>query len=238
MLRAGASIEATGKPLLGPLKTGLTVLLRRRCHPRGTTLSPWRDGVPPYTFGLVGYTSSQPAQRRTFSILVCVVAAGAIATSFACSPRTAAEMSAAEKKAIADTLTRLVVSAYDLSKSDPVKSLMSLYPTEGRVISASGGVMTTSRPELEQGIKAFWTFVGQNMKQPRWEWTSMNVDVLAPDAAVMTSTYRIPHVTPTGTNHVIGGAWTAVFQKREGRWVIIQEHLSDFQSNPSVPANP
>jgi ketosteroid isomerase-like protein len=143
-------------------------------------------------------------------------------------------MSAVEKKTVADSLKRLVVSAYDLSRPDPVKSLMSLYPTDGRVISASGGVMTTTRPQLEEGIKAFWTYVGQNMKQPRWEWTSMNVDVLAPDAAVMTSTYRIPHITPMGTNHVIGGAWTAVFQKRGGRWVIIQEHLSDVQSNSNV----
>ena len=144
-------------------------------------------------------------------------------------------MSASEKKAIADTLKRLVVQAYDLSRPNPVQNLMSLYPTEGRVISASGGVLTTTRPQLEQAIQAFWTYVGQNMRQPRWEWTSMNVDVLAPDAAVMTSTYRVPHLTPTGMNHVIGGAWTAVFQERGGRWVIIQEHLSDVQSNPNLP---
>ena len=140
-------------------------------------------------------------------------------------------MSAGDKKAIADTLRELVVNAYDLSRPDPVKSLMSLYPDSGRVISASGGVITTTRPQLEQGIKAFWTYVGQNMKNAKWDWTSMNVDVLARDAAVMTSTYRIPHLTPTGMNHVIGGAWTAVFQKRGGRWVVIQEHLSDVQSN-------
>ncbi|MEO8579867.1 MAG: DUF4440 domain-containing protein [Gemmatimonadales bacterium] len=154
--------------------------------------------------------------------------------SSACASRSAADMSAAEKKAIADTLKRLVVDAYDLSRPDPVKSLMSLYPAEGRVISASGGVVTTTRPQLEQGIKAFWTYVGQNMRNPKWEWTSMNVEVLAPDAAVMTSTYRVPHLTPTGMNHVIGGAWTAVFQKRGGRWVVIQEHLSDVQSNPNL----
>jgi ketosteroid isomerase-like protein len=146
-------------------------------------------------------------------------------------------MSAAEKTAIADSLKKLVVAAYDLSKPDPVNGLMSLYPTEGRVISASGGVATTTRGELEKGIKAFWTYVGQNMKQPRWEWTSMTVDVLAPDAAVMTSTYRIPHLTPMGMSHVISGAWTAVFQKRSGRWVIIQEHLSDVQSNLNLPAD-
>ena len=144
-------------------------------------------------------------------------------------------MSTAEKQAVADTLKKLVVNAYDLSKPDPVKSLMSLYPTDGRVISASGGVVTTTREQLEQGIRAFWTYVGQNMRNPKWEWTSMNVDVLGPDAAVMTSTYRVPHLTPTGMNHVIGGAWTAVFQKRGGRWAIIQEHLSDVQSNPNLP---
>jgi ketosteroid isomerase-like protein len=161
----------------------------------------------------------------------------AIMAAFACGPRSAADMSAAEKTAIADSLKRLVVSAYDLSKPDPVKSLMSLYPDQGPVISASGGVITTTRPQLEQGIKAFWTYVGQNMRNPKWQWTSMNVDVLAPDAAVMTSTYRVPHLTPMGMNHVIAGAWTAVFQKRGGRWLIIQEHLSDVQSNPNLQMN-
>src|SRR6266550_5956047 len=158
-----------------------------------------------------------------------------IVAAFACAPRSAADMSGAEKKAIADSLKKLVVSAYDLSKPDPVKNLMSLYPDQGRVISASGGVITTTRPQLEQGIKAFWTYVGQNMRNPKWQWTSMNVDVLAPDAAVMTSTYRVPHLTPMGMPHVIGGAWTAVFQKRGGRWVVIKEHLSDVQSHPNLP---
>lgn len=168
-----------------------------------------------------------PRWTRVVSVLRLLAAAGLIA----CQQQSAASMSAGDKRAIADTLKKLVVNAYDLSRPDPVKSLMSLYPDSGRVISASGGVITTTRPQLEQGIKAFWTYVGQNMKNPKWEWTSMNVDVLAPDAAVMTSTYRIPHLTPTGMNHVIGGAWTAVFQRRGGRWVVIQEHLSDVQSN-------
>jgi hypothetical protein len=177
----------------------------------------------------------RPQNSRALLFAVCFVAA---AGSFACGPRSASDMSIAEKRAIADSLKRLVVATYDLSKPDPVSRLMSLYPTDGRVISASGGVMTTTRPQLQQAIQAFWTYVGQNMKQPRWEWTSMTVDVLAPDAAVMTSTYRIPHLTPMGMNHVIGGAWTAVFQKRGGKWVIIQEHLSDVQSNPNIQTNP
>jgi uncharacterized protein DUF4440 len=163
---------------------------------------------------------------------------GIIGVVVACGTRSGSDMSGAQKKVIADSLKHLVVSTYDLSKPDPVKRLMSLYPTEGRVISASGGVTTTTLPQLQQAIQAFWTYVGQNMRQPRWEWTSMTVDVLAPDAAVMTSTYRIPHLTPMGMNHVIGGAWTAVFQKRAGKWVIIQEHLSDVQSNLNIQTSP
>jgi hypothetical protein len=179
-----------------------------------------------------------PRPQRFFRPLAWSGAIGAFAVLFACGPRAASDMSAADKKAIADSLKHLVANTYDLSKPDPVNRLMSLYPAEGRVISASGGVTTTTRPQLQQAIQAFWTYVGQNMRHPRWEWTSMTVDVLAPDAAVMTSTYRIPHLTPMGMNHVIGGAWTAVFQKRGGKWVIIQEHLSDVQSNPNIQTNP
>ncbi|MEA2763484.1 MAG: hypothetical protein QOD47_2768 [Gemmatimonadaceae bacterium] len=172
---------------------------------------------------------------RSFILAAIIGATVVVAT---CGPQSASDMSAADKKAIADSLKHLVANTYDLSKPNPVSRLMSLYPAQGRVISASGGVTTTTRPELQQAIQAFWTYVGQNMRQPRWQWTSMTVDVLAPDAAVMTSTYRIPHLTPMGMNHVIGGAWTAVFQNRGGKWVIIQEHLSDVQSNPNLQTNP
>lgn len=145
----------------------------------------------------------------------------------ACSPVSGKPLGARERAAVADAVRRTIVAACDLSQGDVVQRLMSLYPDTGRVISASGGAVTTTRSELERSIRAFWTTTGQNMRNPRWEWRSMHIDVLAPDAAVLTATYRIPHLTPRGTPHVIGGAWTAVFQRRGARWVIIQEHLSD-----------
>ena len=66
------------------------------------------------------------------------------------------------------------------------------------------------------------------MRRPRWEWDEMVVDVLSRDAVVITARYRVPHWTPDGNPHVIGGAWTTVWTRREGRWVIVQEHLSDL----------
>jgi ketosteroid isomerase-like protein len=141
----------------------------------------------------------------------------------------AARVSATQRAAIADTLRTLMVNAYDLSRpGDAVARLMSLYPASGPVISASGGQVTASRDSLEAGIRTFWTYVGRNMRNPKWTWGPMHVDVLAPDAAVVTTTYRVPHLTPAGQPHVIAGAWTAVFQRRGGKWVIVQEHLSDL----------
>lgn len=120
-----------------------------------------------------------------------------------------------------------VVAAYDLSRPHVPNNLMALYAPTGPIISASAGRITTSRDSLRAGIEAFWTNVGANMRDPRVEWTAMHIDVLAPDIAMMAATYRIPHRTPTGLPHVIGGAWTAVFVQRGGRWYIIEEHLSD-----------
>ena len=136
-------------------------------------------------------------------------------------------MSEVEKTAIADTLRQLVASAYDFSRDDIVERLMSLYPARGPVISAAAGHVTTSRDSLEQSIRWFWENVGTNMRDPLWRWGETHVEVISPDAAVLTASYRIPHHTPDGRPHVVGGAWTAVFVRRGGRWLIVHEHLSD-----------
>lgn len=152
------------------------------------------------------------------------------AAAVAC--RSSTNGSTAQRRAIVDSLTRQVKAAYDLSKPNVEQRLLSLYPEKGRVVSASGGQMTTSRDTLAMGIKAFWDNVGSNMRQPKWIWDEMVFDVLSPNAAVMTATYHVPHLTPRNQPHTIGGAWTAVFQKRNGRWYVIQEHLSDVPAQP------
>jgi ketosteroid isomerase-like protein len=157
----------------------------------------------------------------------------------ACARSDATEVSAAQGTAIADTLRTLLTNAYDLSRpGDAVARLMSLYPDSGRIVSASGGRVTTSRDSLQAELRAFWENVGRNMRGPKWDWGQMHVDVLAPDAAVVTTTYSVPHLTPSGQPHVIAGAWTAVFVRRAGRWVIVQEHLSDLPQIASSSASP
>lgn len=154
-----------------------------------------------------------------------LIAVGAIA-ALACSDP-ARGVTAAQRTAVEHAIRDEVTQAYDLTRPNVPANLMALYAPTGRIVSASGGRVTTSRDTLRMGIDAFWQNIGQRMRDPHFQWTSMYIDVLAPNAAVMTATYRIPHIQPNGMTHVIGGAWTAAFELRGGRWYIVQEQLSD-----------
>lgn len=164
-----------------------------------------------------------PAPRPLLALPLLLLPLGLAA---ACA--SSSSVSDSDRRSIEDSLTRQVKAAYDLSKPNVEQRLLSLYPERGRVVSAAGGQVITSHDTLALGIKAFWDNVGSNMRQPKWIWDQMLFDVLSPSVAVMTATYHVPHLTPRNQPHTIGGAWTAVFQKRGGRWYIVQEHLSDL----------
>jgi hypothetical protein len=128
--------------------------------------------------------------------------------------------------ALADTLKARIEAAYDFSRPGVLERMNALYPDTGRVISASGGRLIASGDSLRAGIATFWENVGKNMKDARWVWGDVYVERLSDDAAVLTATWSIPHIAPTGHPHVIRGAWTAVFRRIGGKWLIVMEHLS------------
>src|SRR5436853_37742 len=137
------------------------------------------------------------------------------------------ELTPAQRAAIAGEIDARVRAAYDLSVPNAEQRMLRLYADTGRVVSASVGRAIASRDTVLLGIRQFWENVGVNMRQPKWIWTHTYVDVLSPEAAVFTGTYRVPHVTPRGEAHEIAGAMTLVFDKRGDKWGIVQEHLSD-----------
>jgi ketosteroid isomerase-like protein len=145
------------------------------------------------------------------------------------------EVSPLERGAIAQQIEAQIRGAYDLSKPGAEQRMIALYADTGRIVSASAGQVTTSRDTLTLGIKLFWQNVGSNMREPTWIWTHTYVDVLAPNAAVFTGTYRVPHHTPRGEPHEIAGAMTLAFAKRGGKWGVVQEHLSDVPGQVQAP---
>lgn len=163
--------------------------------------------------------------RRALAALLA-----ALPSLLACSDaaRPVRDLSAAERNAIADSLRALLQDTYTFEGDSVVPRFMRLYPDTGHVISAASGGFTTTRDSLQASLVAFWEGAGKYMRRPRWEWDDMVVDVLSRDAAVITAKYRVPHWTPDGNPHVLGGAWTTVWSRRGGRWAIVQEHLSDL----------
>ncbi len=137
------------------------------------------------------------------------------------------ELTPDQRRAIATEIDARVRDAYDLAKPGSEERMIALYADTGRIVSASTGRAIASRDTVIEGIKLFWKYVGANMKQPKWSWTNTYIDVLAPNAAVFTGTYRVPHLTPRGEPHEIAGAMTLVFERRGQKWGVVQEHLSD-----------
>jgi ketosteroid isomerase-like protein len=127
---------------------------------------------------------------------------------------------------LADTLKARIEEAYDFSRPGVVERMNALYPDTGLVPSASGGQFTVSGDSLRAGILGFWESAGKNMRDPKWVWGDVDVERLGPDAAVLTATWSIPHIAPTERPHTIRGAWTAVFKRIDGKWMIVAEHLS------------
>jgi hypothetical protein len=164
-------------------------------------------------------TSMRPSRLSALSILLL------LGPALGCTDPQS--VSSGARRAIADSLSRLVINAYDFARPDVAARLLSLYPDSGRVISAAAGRVTATRSALTVAVSGFWERVGQNMQGPRFVLGSSYVDVITRDAAVMTFTYSIPHHTPRGLAHTVSGAWTTLWRRQGGRWMIVQEHLSD-----------
>lgn len=163
-----------------------------------------------------------PALRRGLSVVTCACAAACAA------PGAAGRLNDAERAAIGDSVRAAFESAYTFDSGDVVQRFMRLYPDTGRVISAATGTFSTTRDSLRQALTTFWQGAGQYMQRPKWVWGPLAIDVLSDNAVAATARYTVPHWTPDGAPHVLGGAWTSVWTRRDGRWVIVQEHLSDM----------
>jgi ketosteroid isomerase-like protein len=162
-------------------------------------------------------------QLRSFAALIVVL-------SLSCSKADSSrdEPSPNERQAIADSIRNLLTTTYVFDGTDPVPRFMKLYADTGTVVSAASGGFTESRDSVRNAIASFWNGAGQFMQQPVWAWGAMQIDVLSRNAVAVTARYTIPHWTPQGRPHVLGGVWTSVWTHRNGRWVIVQEHLSDL----------
>jgi uncharacterized protein (TIGR02246 family) len=143
-----------------------------------------------------------------------------LALSLACQPPAQHAMTEMQRTAIADSVKQLAegfVAAF--RNLDPSVFVDQLAINEQHV---ENGSLHPSRDSLLAAVRSFAT----SLSKLAFVWDDMQVSVLAPTAAVLTGTYRETAVDKNGAQTKLRGAWTGVYERRAGKWGIVQAHES------------
>jgi hypothetical protein len=132
-------------------------------------------------------------------------------------------MTAAEKAAVEDTVWKLNVYSMQAQSRRDLKALMQLIPDTG-ALAITDGSMVTDMDSLEAGIKQFWGLPFLSGLKVSWE--KKRIDVLSPDAAVLTTEGSTVVDSAGKKQFTMRHLWTGLWQNRDGRWVVVQQHAS------------
>ena len=88
-------------------------------------------------------------------------------------------------------------------------------------MTSNGDYGVSTRDSVRSGFKYL-----EHVRSASISQKIRRLDVLAPDAAAVTTEFDFASVDSAGKRHAVSGAWTAVVAQRGGRWVSLQEHSS------------
>lgn len=127
----------------------------------------------------------------------------------------------AQRAAVEDTIRKIVdysIAAQNKGDMNAIKPLFA--PT---ALSVQSGVIkrdiNAMFAEYDSGVK----LAGGNL--PQHKVNVERIDVLSPDAAVVTTTSQ-GSIRFEGKEHRWGHVYTGVWQNRDGKWQVIVEHAS------------
>jgi uncharacterized protein (TIGR02246 family) len=137
---------------------------------------------------------------------------------------------AVDTRAIEDTLRAIVTQSFKDIEAKNAEGV--LRPMTEDIVFVGDGMMIVGRDSLmRMTTRAFseWRTVKAELKITR-------VQVLAPDAAVLNWESHVNATTNKGVQIPLGGMVTAVFVKRDGKWLITQQQQC-APMPPEVPTN-
>jgi uncharacterized protein (TIGR02246 family) len=112
-------------------------------------------------------------------------------------------------------------TAWEHLRSKDAETALGFYEPDATV--ASDGDLYASFEAFAQQARVFYRTL-RDIHVAVWD--EMHVDVLSPDAAVLTATVRWSSTDTTGVRTDLQGVWTAVFVRRGARWRIRARHES------------
>jgi hypothetical protein len=119
-----------------------------------------------------------------------------------------------QKADIAEELTRLYAeSVSPLSQLDAEGWLSYFQDSEDLTIAMNGGFYR-SYSAFADTVRAHWAPLASG----EIDWGDLNIQVLAPNVAVVTSVFNYTATDTAGATIPFSGTWTAVWLEQDGSW--------------------
>ncbi len=161
--------------------------------------------------------------RRACTALLLVAAA--------CKPAGSGAMSDQDRATVAAGVRQADAAFWAALPSRNVDSVMAHFASN--VVFADEGMIFPTRDSLTVAARA--TMGTERSAQVTVG--DRRITVLGPDAAVLTTTFEEMVVDTAGGSATFKGAWSAVWQREHGRWLMVQSHES-LPSPEAAPATP
>ena len=149
------------------------------------------------------------------SIIMVAIAACAVA----CQPAST-ELTEGQRAAIEDTIEQLMAEIADAGRARDFDRIRAAY-SESPVLVNNGVIIEDFDAHFELGRG----FYGP-LRTLEGSYRNVHIEVLAPDAVVVTRNDDIFWADTTGMEGEFHTAWTGVFRRINGEWKIIYSHES------------
>ncbi|MBK6489990.1 MAG: nuclear transport factor 2 family protein [Gemmatimonadetes bacterium] len=136
-------------------------------------------------------------------------------------PASAQSLSASERAVVTREIRAAADGLIAAIGSRDIARFMALFTTEPDLVYVDNGKIYPSRAALEAAAGGFFSRIGR--AGGRWE--PAHVVALSPSAGAFTGIFRPEMVDTAGAPlWTDGKIWTFVYERRQGRWVIVQAH--------------
>jgi uncharacterized protein (TIGR02246 family) len=147
----------------------------------------------------------------------------------ACQPATT-ELTEEQKAAIVDEITRLCDESLNSIRQLDQAGWLAYFRDSEDVTYAEGGEVFRGRSALAEHLRTVWApFAGFE-----GDWGELNIQVLAPTVAVVTSRFDFTGVDTAGNETQFYGTWTGVWVEQDGEWKMVNA----AETFPAAEASP
>ncbi|NIM49755.1 MAG: DUF4440 domain-containing protein [Gemmatimonadales bacterium] len=149
-----------------------------------------------------------------------IATVAAIAASVtACQP-VSSELTDEQRAAIRDSLEQVMAGLVDAARALDADAIRARY-AENPVVALNGVIFEDFDARFE--LTRQWL---GSLRTLKGSYKNLHVEVLAPDAAVVTRNDDISWTDTTGVAGEFHSAWTGVFRRIDGQWKIVYSHES------------